>query len=197
MQRALEISSQMLGKGAASEARNASVVSGVRADRARELEESARAEELHAGALDRRVGEEVLGLVVAMLGDCGLPVPFSLLRGRLEAWPAAPAQDLVERGADVLRRAIRQELREEIERERVEAESAAAEVVDADVVDEQPPGDAEEAEQPVRGPERVRPMGPNGPARSDAEIRRIAAAAARRDDGHPGFLAGRRGGGRW
>lgn len=160
MSRALDQADRLLAKGLASEARNASVVAGVRADRARELEESARAEELHEAALSKATAERVLDLVRAVFADVGLVVPFALLRERLAVWPDAPAAGVVEQARDLVRRALREEFRAELP-----AEPSAD---DIDVAGESP-DDAgegvpeepaiEEGEQagetPVRGPRSV------------------------------------------
>lgn len=92
----MELAEGLLLEGAAGEARNASVAVGVFADRARELEEAARVQELHEVELGERVGGLVVGLLEAVFGDLGLVVPRGLLRARLECWPGEPDVGVVE-----------------------------------------------------------------------------------------------------
>ncbi|MHB1538681.1 MAG: hypothetical protein ACYCYN_09345 [Solirubrobacteraceae bacterium] len=101
----------------------------------------------------------------------------------------------------------RSEVREHFER-LIDRERAVARVQAGDDVDDDDEGVADdpeapaEPERPVRAPQLVK-MGPNGPIRSDAEIKRDVAEAMRlgrgRDGsgGSPSFLAGRRSGRGW
>lgn len=145
MSRALDQADRLLAKGLASEARNASVVAGVRADRARELEESARAEELHEAALSKATAERVLDLVRQVFADVGLVVPSALLRERLAVWPDAPPPGVVEQARDLVRRALREEFRAELPAE------ASASADDIEAPGASPDDDGEQApeEEPL------------------------------------------------
>jgi hypothetical protein len=133
----------MLTKGQAAESRNAMVTAKGLAERAAELEDSARAEELHAVALDDARGEQVVGMVRAMFDAVDLQVPAevaqAVLRGEdVSSEVAAAAREQVRR---VIAAEARPEILAELEAEHLArpalpaGESAPVdEVVDGEVV---------------------------------------------------------------
>jgi len=119
--RALDQADSLLARGLASEARNASVVSGVHAERAQELESAARIEEAHSVELSQASGRLVLDLIERAFGDVGLPAPTELVRALLGRWPAEVEPEAVDRAKDDVRRTIRAEVRAELLAEMDEA----------------------------------------------------------------------------
>jgi hypothetical protein len=112
--RALESADSLLARSLASEARNASVVCGVHADRARELEESARLEEAHELALSEAQGRLVLALVERGYDDLGLPVPRAFVEALLRAWPGEVDAEVIEQARREIERPIRERVRVEL-----------------------------------------------------------------------------------
>jgi hypothetical protein len=104
----------MLRSGKASEARNASVLSGQRSERARDLEAAAREHEDHESSLSEAQGKATLELIEAVLSDLALAVPRELLRARLESWPNPPDAGLIAAAQAEARRALAAEVRAEI-----------------------------------------------------------------------------------
>jgi len=168
MSSALVQADKLLARGMASEARNASVVAGVRADRARELEDSARVAELHEAALSEAMGGLVVAAIERGFADLGLPVPSEFVGALLGGWPAPVDEGVVLAARELVRGALREEFRAEL--------AAAEEVVDPDPPDVdagvpgEPPDDAgevapedeepvveseQDGEAPLRAPRRV------------------------------------------
>jgi hypothetical protein len=114
----------MLARGLASESRNAAVVAGVHADRARELEDAARAEESHEVALTEARGRLVLAAIERGYVDLGLPEPREFVRELLRGWPGPVDPEIVERAREEVRRPIRGEIRAELLAEVGEARRA-------------------------------------------------------------------------
>jgi hypothetical protein len=139
--RALDQSDAMLRRGLASEARNAATVAGINADRAQELEASAREEELHEVSVTEQQGKSILALIEAMLSDLGIEPPRALLAARLMGTPDA---ELIERAREEVRGPIARELREEVLAE-LRAEGWRAPEEDDE---EQAPDAAAEPEEP-------------------------------------------------
>jgi hypothetical protein len=136
----------MLRKSRAAEARNAAVVATQRGERARQLEDDARAAEEHEAKLAETMGRLVLDLVGAVLSDVGLPTPTDLLRARLAGWPAEPDADVVTAAREEVCRAIRTEVRAELAAE-AEAMRAARRAL--------PPGEQDGASDDAEGGEPV------------------------------------------
>jgi hypothetical protein len=99
-------------------------------DRARELEESARAAELHEVALTEATGGLVVEVIERGYADLGLPVPVEFVRALLGGWPAPVDGAVVHAARDLVRRAVRAELPAEV------VVDAAASVPDEDVGDD-------------------------------------------------------------
>jgi len=112
--RALDQADSLLTRGLASDARNASVAVGVFAERARELEEAARAEELHAVALGEAMGKLVIAAIERGFEGLGLPVPQTFVAELLRGWPAAVDEGIVDVARGDVRRAIAAEVRGEL-----------------------------------------------------------------------------------
>jgi hypothetical protein len=154
--RAEDRADAQIGKNQSAEARNSMVSANSFSERAAELEESARLQELHEVALSEAQGRLVLDLVGSVFDDVSLPRPDGLLQARLQAWPGDPNPELVAQARDEVRRVIAQEVRAELaeaETERLarpglpagetESDDVAPdeEIIDAEVVEEPPPGD--------------------------------------------------------
>lgn len=162
--RALDQADALLARGLASEARNASVVCGVHGDRARELEEAARAEESHEVTLTEARARLVLTVIERGYDDLGLPVPRAFLQALLRGWPGKVDAEVIEQAREEVRRSVRAEVRAEMiaEEERArrtrpalpagEDEPPTDEVVDGELV-----GDGEAAIEPTLTLEEVRP----------------------------------------
>ncbi len=144
--RALDAADALLAKSMASEARNASVVAGVWADRARELEEAARLEELHEVALDEAQGRLLADRVTRAFGLLGLPVPGELLGVVLQG--GEPDEGLVEAARSSIRRPIEAEVRREVLAE-LEAQRVAVAELPAGVDDGEEIADAVVVEEEV------------------------------------------------
>jgi hypothetical protein len=101
----------MLRRGLASEARNAATVAGVSADRAQELERSAREQEKHEQRLTEARAEQVVGLIGQMFAAVDLGLPHDLARAVLRGEEVTP--ELRERARAPVHREVRAELEAE------------------------------------------------------------------------------------
>jgi hypothetical protein len=126
-QRAEDRADRMLARGRASEARNASVVAAQRGDRARQLEDDARAEEAHRVALNEAQAELLAGVVRATFEAIELPVagPMGELGADLlgqagQGKSLAPPEPLAANAREIVRAAFRDRLRREIRAEVIE-----------------------------------------------------------------------------
>jgi hypothetical protein len=154
--RALESADGMLARGLASEARNASVVSGVHAERAAELEASARLEEAHEVAMSEATGRLVIGAIERGFEDLGLPVPSVFVAELLRGWPAPVDEAVLEQARVDVRRAIVAEVRVELSEEMAvvrQAQQALPRGEDASDDDEggEPVGEEEPVDAEVVG----------------------------------------------
>ena len=160
----------MLARGLASESRNAAVVAGVHADRAVELEASAREQEAHEQRLAQDRGEQVIELIERGYDDLGLPVPRAFLQALLRVWPGKVDAVVIEKAREEGRRSVRGEVRTEMIAEEERARRArpalpagegerddesSDEVVDGELVGEHE-GDTEI--EPTLTLEEVRPL---------------------------------------
>jgi hypothetical protein len=113
--RALDQSDSMLRRGLATEARNASVVAGVNADRAQELERTAREQEKHEQRLTDQRAEQVVELIRAMFTAIDLNLPHDLARAVLRGEEVTP--ELRDQARAQVDRQVRAELRVEVRAE--------------------------------------------------------------------------------
>ena len=104
----------MLSSGRASEARNAFVSASALSDRARELEDAARVQELHEAELADGQGERVVEMVGEMFGAVGFAVPVELAEAVLRG---LVLPEVADRARSEVRRALAVEVRTEVRRE--------------------------------------------------------------------------------
>jgi hypothetical protein len=141
----LDQADALLGRGLASEARNASVVAGVHADRARELEAAAREQEAHELRLAQGRGEQVIEMVKAMFDAVDLSVPVEVAQAALRGEKVT--SEVAAAARVQVRAKFRAELMAEVQADqRARAEPQAgedegqSEPIDAEVVDPEPDG---------------------------------------------------------
>jgi hypothetical protein len=131
-QRAEDRADVMVNHGQAAEARNASVVASASGDRARALEDAARAQELHQARITEEQGHAIYATVEALLAALGLPferssrrVLAALLRRAAEGH--APSLDAVEPYVQQARDEVRERIRAELREPEPDAEPAPVE----------------------------------------------------------------------